>query len=247
MWIIDFGVAMPIHEAALYERPFEHVKQHVKPFRDSVRRESYRRKWWLHVEPGAGMRAALAGLDRYIGTPTTTKHRLFVWLDSRTLADHSLIAFASRDDLMFGILHSRVHELWARRMGTQLREYESGFRYTPTSTFETFPLPSPTSDQATAISLAAKELNRLREGWLNPPNMEPDQLEQRTLTNLYNERPAWLGNAHATLDAAVLAAYRWSEEIADDDLLARLLGLNVERSQKSSQATEPAAAGSLRD
>ena len=55
------------------------------------------------------------------------------------------------------------------------------------------------------------------------------KLEQRTLTNLYNERPAWLADAHRRLDEAVFAAYGWSPDIADEDLLARLLELNLAR------------------
>ena len=59
---------------------------------------------------------------------------------------------ARDDDHTFGILHSRVHELWARGTGTQLREVESGFRYTPTTRFETFPVPRPTAEQREAIA-----------------------------------------------------------------------------------------------
>ena len=66
-------------------------------------------------------------------------HRLFAWLSADTLPDHQLIVIAREDEYTFGVLHSRVHELWARGMGTQFREVESGFRYTPTTTFETFP------------------------------------------------------------------------------------------------------------
>ena len=50
-----------------------------------------------------------------------------------------------------------------------MRERESGFRYTPTTCFETFPFPDATEQQKTDISTAAKELNELRENWLNPP------------------------------------------------------------------------------
>ena len=56
------------------------------------------------------------------------------------------------------------------------------------------------------------------------------KLKKRTLTNLYNERPAWLDNAHRRLDEAVFAAYGWPPDLGDDDLLARLLALNLERS-----------------
>ena len=75
------------------------------------------------------------------------------------------------------MLHSRFHEVWALAQGTQLREKESGFRYTPTTCFETFPFPRPTPAQEAAIAAAAKELNELRERWLNPP----EWTETRTL------------------------------------------------------------------
>ena len=59
-------------------------------------------------------------------------------------------------------------------------------------------------------------------------------LRQRTLTNLYNQRPAWLDNLHRTLDAAVFAAYGWSADIGDDDILERLLALNLQRAAPTS-------------
>ncbi len=52
---------------------------------------------------------------------------------------------------------------------------------------------------------------------------------KRTLTNLYNARPTWLDNAHRKLDAAMFAAYGWPPDLSDDDILARLLALNLER------------------
>jgi hypothetical protein len=111
----------------------------------------------------------------------------------------------------------------------QLREVESGFRYTPTTCFETFPFPHPTAEQREAIAAAARELVRLRDGWLNPPGLAPEELSKRTLTNLYNTRPAWLEHAHAALDRAVVAAYGWPADLPVEDLLARLLALNLER------------------
>jgi hypothetical protein len=61
MWIIDFGVDRTEEKAALYEAPFEYVKQHVKPTREENRREAYAERWWLHVEPRSGMRKVLEG------------------------------------------------------------------------------------------------------------------------------------------------------------------------------------------
>ena len=178
-WIVDFGWDMVREEAALYEAPYRHAREHVYPMRQRNRRESYRERWWRHVEPRQGMWRALAGLSRYIATPTVAKHRLFVWLDAGICPDHQLIVIAREDDTTFGILHSRFHEAWSLRLGTWLGKGNDP-RYTPTTTFETFPFPdglSPlvpadeyTGDpRAAAIARAARRLTGLRERWLNPP------------------------------------------------------------------------------
>ena len=124
-------------------------------------------------------------------------------------------------------------------------------------------LPPDVRAQAEAVARAAARLVALRDAWLNPPEWTervpevvplgldrspyPDRivakpgfekdLAKRTLTNLYNTRPAWLAQAHAALDAAVAAAYGWADwnaTMPDDEILRRLLALNRER------ATDPA-------
>ena len=217
VYTIDFGVDMAMEEAALYELPFEWINVNVKPERERNRNRRARESWWLYQLPSVELRKALDGLDRYLATGRVSKHRIFTWLDGFIMPDNALVVFAINDDYTLGILQSHIHELWARAMGTQLREAESGFRYTPSTCFETFPFPEPTGEQREAIALAAAELNRLREN------------DTRTLTNLYNARPTWLDNAHRTLDAAVSAAYGWPADLADAEILERLLALNLER------------------
>jgi hypothetical protein len=120
-------------------------------------------------------------------------------------------------------------------MGTQLRDAESGFRYTSTTTFETFPFPwSPRNEpqddpRVQAIAQAARELVEKRDAWINPPGVSEEELKKRTLTNLYNQRPTWLALAHQKLDKAVFDAYGWPSELTDDEILERLLALNFER------------------
>ena len=237
MYIVDFGTSMSAADAALYELPFEYVKEHVYPKRQNNRRETRKTRWWLHGETNPGMRVALAPLPRYIITPRVSKHRLFAWQGAGTLPDSATCVFARSDDYFIGVLHSLAHELWARKMGTQLREVESGFRYTPKSTFDTFPFPWPPGTEPTeeedarvhAIADAARELVRLRDAWLNPPDASEADLKARTLTNLYNQRPEWLANAHRLLDEAVFAAYGWPSGLSKQEILARLLALNHER------------------
>ena len=239
------------------------------------------------------MRAATTGLRRFWGIPAVAKHFLVVPVPGSVLADKQLMVIARSEDVTFGILQSHMHELWAIGQGTWMGVGNDP-RYTPTTCFETFPFPfgltprdtahqrtetladgavipllsaapvAATRDHAINIALAAKRLNDLREGWLNPPawtsllpevtplgmdaSPYPDRivpkpslsaddlkaLSKRTLTNLYNERPTWLANAHAALDAAVAAAYGWTDYSAattDHEILARLLALNLERAK----------------
>jgi len=96
----------------------------------------------------------------------------------------------------------------------------------------------------------AVRLNELRESWLNPPDLvrrEPEvvdgypdrllpvdeaaaeELKKRTLTNLYNQRPAWLDHAHRALDESVAEAYGWPVELSDEEVLANLFALNQAR------------------
>lgn len=237
MWTIDFGNDMTVGQAAQYEAPFEHVKSVVYPERQRHRRESRRERWWIYGEAAPGMRNAISPLVRYIATPRVSKHRLFVWQKPAVLCNDATFVFARADDYFFGILQSKTHELWSRATGTQLREVESGFRYTATSTFETFPFPWPPGrepkddSRVEAIAAAARELVKKRDAWLSPPDASAAELKKRTLTNLYNENPAWLQDAHRELDDAVLAAYGWPKNLSDQDILTRLLQLNTERSR----------------
>jgi hypothetical protein len=298
VWNVDFGLDRSIEDSARYELPFEHIKRVVYPLRTNHREARQTRYWWLFARPCPDMRAALSELPRFFATPRVSKHRLFVWLSPEMLCDSAVVAFARADDYAFGVLHSRFHEIWALGQGTQLGEKESGFRYTPTTCFETFPFPRPTPAQETAIAAAVKELNQNRERWLNPrdwtetrtlefrgtvggpwnryispesieeitlpgqddlpeaerkkfkvgtvsyPRLEPKdakcaaELKKRTLTNLYNERPAWLDNAHKTLDAAVAAAYGWPANLTDEQILEKLLALNLDRAAEEAKAAK---------
>ncbi|MFA6134444.1 MAG: DNA methyltransferase [Phycisphaerae bacterium] len=230
-WIIYFS-EMGQEEASLYENPFEYVRREIFPERQFNNEERARIKWWQHRRPAVDMRGAVSKLKRYIATPRISKYRIFTWVPPETLPDDGIYVFARADDYFFGVLHSRPHELWALRQGTSLEDRP---RYTPTTTFETFPFPWPPGQESfddprvQAIAQAAKELVEKRDAWLNPPDASPEVLKERTLTNLYNQRPTWLQLAHQKLDEAVLDAYGWPHELSDEEILERLLALNLER------------------
>ncbi len=287
LWVVDFA-KRAVAEAMMFELPFAHVERQVKPARFGNRDKSRRDRWWLHGRTGDDVRAATEGLSAVIVTPRVAKHRLFVLAHPRVYFDDATVIVCRSDQSTFGMLQSRLHQLWSLRMGSSLEDRP---RYTPTSCFDTFPFsnsltPADTAHQRTetlpdgavipadlppavrpdaeAIARAAKHLNDLRERWLNPPEWvrrEPEvvplgmdhspypdrilardgfekQLAQRTLTKLYNERPAWLAQAHEALDAAVATAYGWADytpQMPDEELLRRLLALNRERAGQAAE------------
>ena len=174
------------------------------------------------------------------------------------MPDKNLVVVAREDDVTFGILQSRIHSIWALRVGTRLEDRP---RYTSTTTFRSFPFPTaltPDIDaksyqgdsHAIKIAAAAARLAELRESWLNPNELVtrvpevvagyPDrvlpvsesaeaELRKRGLTALYNQNPEWLQHAHRAIDSAVAAAYGWEWPLSDEEILKRLLDLNQQR------------------
>ena len=149
--------------------------------------------------------------------------------------------FARDDEYFFGVLHSRIHRIWSVGQGTQLRERESGFRYTPSTSFETYPMPWPpgsepiTDPRYVAIAEAARQLVEKRDAWLI--GSKSVDKKPHTLTRLYNEQPTWPPMAHRKLDTAVFDAYGWDANINDVAILQKLLELNVLRSAPPARIT----------
>lgn len=269
-WVIDFTNVPVIDEAALYEKPFQHLKTEVSKTRQTrevgkATEVDRLEKFWLMQRPRPKLRAAAAPYNRVIAVPETSEHLLFRFLSTAAVFSGSLFAICRDDYVAFGVLSSRIHAVWVRAQGNQLGVGNQG-RYNATRTFLTFPFPDgltldrpahayASAPHAVAIATAAMRLEERREAWLNPPELSqrtaeivaelPDRylpidelasvaLAKRTLTNLYNQGPEWLNQAHKALDDAVANAYGWGEDalngtLTDEEILARLFRLNQER------------------
>lgn len=188
-WCIDFDPSLSERDATLFETPYKFLKDAFaeenkrrsllgkRPLR--AREERTAEGWWIHQRPREDMRRRLKGLSRFIVTPEVAKYRVFVFFDPVYLTSGSVYAIAREDDFAFGVLHSRFHQCWSLRLGTSLEDRP---RYTPTTTFETFPFPAgltpniaaqdcAADPRAVAIAAAAKRLDELRNNWLNPPDL----------------------------------------------------------------------------
>jgi hypothetical protein len=163
LFIIDFGVDRPESDAALYEAPFEYVRQHVYPKRLENNRAVYREKWWIHGEPRPAFRKRIESLRRYVITPRVSKHRIFSWVNCDVVPDSRLYAITREDDYFFGVLHSRLHEAWSLAM-CSWHGVGNDPTYNAASCFDTFPFPWPpghepqSSPLVQAIAQAASEL-----------------------------------------------------------------------------------------
>jgi hypothetical protein len=271
IWLIDFPLELTETEASGFKGPFEYLRNaRYSPERGApeislvlyrLNTPGQNKAWWQPHRPRPEMRRQIRKLGRYIVTPGTPTHTVFAWLPAEVVPDNNLIVITRDDDTTFGILQSRFHLLWVRELGSPYGNHPTARRYNSSRVFLTFPFPDglapnilaetyATDPRAALIASAARQLNELREAWLNPSDLVkhvpedvpgyPERivpaspqsatiLKTRTLTNLYNARPGWLGTAHSELDAAVAAAYGWKVDISDDEVLARLLALNAER------------------
>lgn len=222
---------------------YQHLLEAVKPERDRNNRAVYRDLWWVFGEPRSELRPALQGLDRYIATVQTGKHRWFRFLDGRTIPDNAVTVVASDDARVLGILSSSLHESWALRYGARLEDRPV---YTKGDCFDAFPFPDLNSLAAVSAGELAEELDRLRAKVLAE---HPDL----TMTRLYNMRrrlapDAGLTSAeqslvdrglvrlmdyiHRQLDREVSNAYGLSPDLDAKSAVTALARLNQERRQE---------------
>ena len=228
-WVIDFQARTMI-EASAYEQPFARIQMLVLPTRqrkaeegktaDGEQRSHHKqflKYWWRHSFDRPEMIELLAKLPRYIVCSDTTKRPVFEFVAHAIRPDHKLRVFVFADDYSFGVLQSYAHWFW---FVTKCSKLKSDFNYTSSSVFDTFPWPqSPAVGQVDAVAAAGREIRRVRAEALSKMKGGLRAL-YRTL-ELPGANP--LKDAHAALDAAVLAAYGFDPK---GDLLAQLLELN---------------------
>lgn len=228
-FVLDFG-QRDLLQAAAFTAAYEWVKDKVLPDRERKAEEgksadgkmrshhkAFLARWWQLAFGRPELIGQIEKLPRYIVCSRVTKRPLFVFVSPAIRPGDALSCFTFADDYSFGILQSSAHWQWFAAKCSKLK---SDFRYTPESVFDTFPWPqAPSEKQIDAIAAAGREIRRIRAEALQTLTGGLRAL-YRTL-DLPGKNP--LRDAHARLDAAVLAAYGFS---AKGDLLQQLLDLN---------------------
>lgn len=221
-WVIDFD-NMALEEAAEYILPFTRVKEKVKLERDNNQEKSRREKWWQFGRNRSAMRQAISKLSCYFAIPKIAKYIVFSPVDVSILPCEANMVIASDDFYILGILNSKIHRLWVKAQSSTL---EDRTRYTNTTCFETFPFPQkPSGELVEKIRQTAGELHEYRS-----QQMEKKQWGITKLYNqFFNEPSSQLYQIHQKLDKLVMEAYHFQ---TDDDILEKLLTLNLELAEK---------------
>jgi N-6 DNA Methylase len=215
-WLLDFE-DRTVLQAQAYKEPFSHVKAVVLPDRLSntekgkdeagnlrSHHKAFLAKWWQLSYSRPELVQTLRKMPRYLACSRVTKRPLFAFISSSVLPGDALQAFALADDYSFGILQASPHAAWFIAKCSKLTER---LRYTPESVFDTFPWPqAATHAHIVEVAAASRALRQLRTQAIEGAEGGLRAL-YRTI-DLPGKNP--LKDAHASLDAAVLAAYGFS-------------------------------------
>jgi hypothetical protein len=228
-----------------YPSLFQHVELNVKPERDLNKNADARKNWWLFTGTRRELRAAIDGLQRFISTSQTAKHRVFMFVEADVLPGVKLVNVASDDAGFLGVLSSRVHVLWAAATGGRIG-VGNDLVYNSTLCFDPFAFPVCTPAQAARIRSLGEDLDAHRK---HQQAAHPGL----TITGMYNVLEklrsgealtakekviheeglvSVLKQIHDDLDAAVFDAYGWPTDLTDEQLLEKLVALNAERAEE---------------
>jgi hypothetical protein len=233
-----------------YPQAYQWVYDRVKPERDKNNRASYKEKWWIFAEPRASFRPALKSTNQYIGTTQTSKHRIFVFIDSRIIPDQKICAIALDDSYFLGILSSQIHVKWSVTAGGWMGVGNDSV-YNQSRCFNPFPFPNPTPEQKQQIHELGDRLDTHRKqvqaahpeititGMYNLLEKLRAGQEFSEADRAYNNKAlvSTLKQIHDQLDQAVFAAYGWQDlwtaqqtgTDINETILERLVALNTER------------------
>lgn len=206
-WVIDFN-DMPESVAAGYELPFERVQSDVKPSRILVNRKAHRERWWQYADKRPALRREILKLDRVVAIRQSSSTLMPCTVSSLGVIDQTIVVFATDSRAFLATISSTVHQLWVMKNGLTLG---TGFRYTPTDVFDTFPRPAPTlrlENLGLRLEGERREIMLRRNlgltklyNLVNDPEIsdpaDPDVASMRTI--------------HVELDKAMMDAYGWSD------------------------------------
>ncbi|MET8957042.1 DNA methyltransferase [Streptomyces sp. NPDC004533] len=206
-WIIDFN-NLSEDSAKSYDLPYGRVYDRVRPERLKNNRKAYRDYWWQYAEKRPAMRRATANLDEMLGIARVSKTVMPLRIPAGIILSDQIVVFATDSFADQAVLSSSLHQMWAIKYGSGLRNDP---RYTPSGVFATFPRPKPSTRVAEigkALDTERREIMLRRDfGLTKLYNLvnDPD------IADAADPDVARLRQIHIALDEAVMDAYGWGD------------------------------------
>jgi hypothetical protein len=209
--VINFG-DRTLEEARRWSDLISIVEKKVKPYRETLKRDVYRTRWWQFGEKQSALYFAIGKKSRVLACSLVSTHLAWAFIKAATVFAHKLCVVPFEQQGFFCVLQSRPHEIWSRFVSSTLGD---ALNYSPTDCFETFPFPAGFETNV-AVEAAGREYYEFRAALMmrhnegltktynrfhDPEETNPDILKLREL--------------HAQMDAAVLTAYGWTDLLAD--------------------------------
>ena len=265
--IINFGERSEAECKEHWPALFEIVELIVKPQRSNKDPNKYPRmvnEWWKYWNPRFELYKSIHSLERILAISQTSRTVAFAFLPSSMVYSHKLVVFPFDSYAAFATLQSRVHDTWARFLGSTMKDDAV---YTPSDCFETFPFPENWNIRSD-LEAVGKQYYEFRAALM----VHNDEGLTKTY-NRFNDpyegarEVVELRRLHAAADRSVLDSYGWTEIPSDceflldyaideetwsqrkrkpyryrwpddvrDEVLARLLELNAERAAEEARA-----------
>lgn len=245
-WVINF-FDWPEEKAREYPDCFRILEEKVKPERMNINDKFGREYWWRFLRHRPELAQAIAPLHRVMVIAEASKTCGFSFGRIDQVYSHMLVVFALPRDEYFAVFQSTLHYYWAWKFSSTLK---GDLRYAPSDCFETFPFPACLRDGSTADSSSLESIGRRyyehRQALMldmqlgltktynlfHDPGIAPGATDLPTLESQLKKSGAKLGAAdstariqtlrdlHVKMDAAVLAAYNWTDIVLGHDFHA---------------------------
>ena len=211
-YVINFA-QMSLEEAKEWPDLVQLVREKVKPERDKLggysvaeRRRDY---WWQYGTYTPALYNAIMGTDRVLAISQTTKYIAFCFLPSQMVFSHKLLVLRVRGGHRdFGILQSRIHEVWATFLGSSMKDDPV---YSPPDCFETFPFPDEWLTNS-KLEDASRSYYEFRAKQFVTSSVGMTETYNRFHSpDLGDEGVVQLRRLHSLLDETVLLAYGWGD------------------------------------
>lgn len=227
-YVINFR-DWPLEKAEEWPDLIEILREKVKPERDLVPEDRSREVWWQFSRRRPDLYALLEGKSRCLLNCQVSRNPQFAFQPLPRTFAHTLNVYPIDDILRFAVLQSRIHEHWARLLGSSMK---TDLRYTPSTCLATFPFPRPSPAQQIALAESGQALYDARSALMLRDEIGMTKAWNRVV-NPHDDDPAVveLRALRDTMDRTVLAAYGWSDLEPTDKpaILTRLRALNTKR------------------